>query len=114
MDSVKQKTAYLFRWLDGDFSLPIHLKRRVLRHILDIDPLCARARQLLDALEGNEDRSEPWTEAFEEVEFLALHGAHDVAKEGIECIRDEWGDVPIAQAWLSSVDVLWDFSSARA
>jgi len=114
MDSVKQKTAYLFRWLDGDFSLPVHLKRRVLEHILAIDPSCGRARQLLESLNGRPASVEPLTEIIEEVEFHALHGALDVAREGIDCIRDEWGDVPFAQAWLSSVDVLWDSSSAHA
>lgn len=108
MDSVKQKTAYLFRWLDEDFSLPIQLKKRVLQRILDIDPRCERAVQLVDVLDGMPTGSEPVTAAIEEVEYLALNGAVRLAKEGAQCIRDEWGDVPCAQAWLSTVDVLWE------
>jgi len=107
MDAIRRKIDYLFSRLDGDVQLSTRLKRRVLQSILEIDPASERARELLDDLEGITYPDDPVVRAMEEVEWLANNGAVHLAKEGAECIRQEWGHVPVAKAWLSSVNALW-------
>lgn len=106
MDGMNEDVAELFTLLDG--QQPDGIKRVVLCSILDLDPGCTRAAELLSELECCNQAHDILRMEIEQAESWASKEQWSEARQAAVGIKERFGDDPWAKAWLANAHLLWE------